>query len=281
MTSAYRISVLTGEPKAAPMIGHGFLARGVRSVGNNNRRSNLMLTAFVRVSRFVGWSACSAAAALSLTVSLSTFQASAADAVVSEYKPGLYRFESGRVGMKPVSDNPGEAVAVDPAIVPDIGSSDVAAADAAIIGGGSADAPSPVVHSEKHCLATAIYFEARGESAKGQKAVAEVILARTRTRGRPSTICGVVYEGSHRRTGCQFSFTCDRAKDVVRNASQWAQAQRIASTAISTHGKVKSVSRGATFYHADYVKPGWARRMVRVAQIGSHIFYRPKRGRLL
>lgn len=230
-----------------------------------------MITAFVRVCRFVGWSACSAAAALALTVSLSTVQASAADDVVSELEPGLYLFKSGRVGMKPVADNPGDPVQEEAAVVEADPADDIST-DAV------AEAP---VGSEQHCLATAIYFEARGESAKGQKAVAEVILARTRTPGRPTTICGVVYEGAHRRTGCQFSFTCDRAKDVVRNVSQWAQAQRIASTAISTHGKVRPVSRGATFYHADYVKPRWARRMVRVAQIGSHIFYRPKRGRLL
>lgn len=134
---------------------------------------------------------------------------------------------------------------------------------------------------EKHCLATAIYFEARGESAKGQKAVAEVILARTRTPGRPKSICGVVYEGSKRRTGCQFSFTCDRHPDRVRNRHAWTMAQRIATSVMRTGGRVNSITKGATFYHADYVKPGWATRMVKVAEIGTHIFYRPKRGRLL
>jgi len=134
---------------------------------------------------------------------------------------------------------------------------------------------------EKHCLATAIYFEARGESAKGQKAVAEVILARTRTPGRPRSICGVVYEGSKRRTGCQFSFTCDRISDRVRNQIAWNRAQRIAGAVMRTGGRVNPVAGGATFYHADYVKPGWATRMVKVASIGTHIFYRPKRGRYL
>lgn len=134
---------------------------------------------------------------------------------------------------------------------------------------------------ERHCLATAIYFEARGESAKGQKAVAEVVLARARTPGRPQSICGVVYEGSKRRTGCQFSFTCDGVKDRVYNRDAWRTAQRIATSVMRTGGKVNAVARGATFYHADYVKPGWATRMVKVAQIGTHIFYRPKRGRLL
>lgn len=134
---------------------------------------------------------------------------------------------------------------------------------------------------EKGCLATAIYFEARGESTKGQKAVAEVVLARARTPGRPRSICGVVYEGSKRRTGCQFSFTCDGHADRVRNGEAWVTAQRIATSVMRTGGRVNPVARGATYYHADYVKPGWATRMVKVAQIGTHIFYRPKRGKFL
>jgi spore germination cell wall hydrolase CwlJ-like protein len=136
--------------------------------------------------------------------------------------------------------------------------------------------------SERHCLATAIYFEARGESTKGQKAVADVVLARTHVRGRPKTVCGVVYQGSKRRTGCQFSFTCDGKSDVARNKKSGKKALRIASAALRAHerGKRKSVVRGATFYHAKYVKPRWAKRMVKVAVIGAHVFYRPKRGRL-
>jgi spore germination cell wall hydrolase CwlJ-like protein len=134
---------------------------------------------------------------------------------------------------------------------------------------------------EKDCLATAIYFEARGESAVGQKAVAEVVVARTRVPGRPRTICGVVYEGSHRKTGCQFSFTCDGVADRVRDRDAWRQAMRIAANVMRTGGKVNPVAGGATFYHADYVSPSWASRMVKVAEIGTHIFYRPLPGRNL
>lgn len=134
---------------------------------------------------------------------------------------------------------------------------------------------------EKNCLATAIYFEARGESAVGQRAVAEVVLARTRTVGRPRTVCGVVYEGSNRRTGCQFSFTCDGVPDRIRDFGSWRQAQRIAANVMRTGGKENPVAGGATFYHADYVNPSWASRMVKVAEIGTHIFYRPARGRNL
>jgi hypothetical protein len=134
---------------------------------------------------------------------------------------------------------------------------------------------------EKDCLATAIYFEARSESSMGQRAVAEVILARTRVPGRPKTICGVVYEGSKRRSGCQFSFTCDGIADRVRDRDSWRQAMRIATNVMRTGGKVNAVAGGATFYHADYVSPRWASRMVKVAEIGTHIFYRPQRGRNL
>ncbi len=135
--------------------------------------------------------------------------------------------------------------------------------------------------SEKNCLATAIYFEARSESPTGQRAVAEVVIARTRVPGRPRNICGVVYEGSQRRTGCQFSFTCDGISDKVRDWYSWRQAQRIAANVMRTGGKVNPVAGGATFYHADYVNPRWASRMVKVASIGTHIFYRPPPGRNL
>ncbi|MBP6012340.1 MAG: cell wall hydrolase [Alphaproteobacteria bacterium] len=139
----------------------------------------------------------------------------------------------------------------------------------------SAEAPASNGLGEKNCLATAIYFEARGESTKGQKAVAEVVLARTRVPGRPKTVCGVVYEGASRATGCQFSFTCDGISDVVRDERAWRRAKRVAGSVLRTHGRGRSVSRGATFYHADSVRPYWASSMVKVARIGSHIFYRP------
>jgi spore germination cell wall hydrolase CwlJ-like protein len=127
--------------------------------------------------------------------------------------------------------------------------------------------------SARECLATAVYFEARGESLKGQKAVAEVIMRRTRQPGRPKTVCGVVYEGSWRSTGCQFSFTCDGFSDVVRDGSAWARARRAASAVLRSGGRGR-FSRGATHYHANYVTPYWASSMRRVARIGTHVFYR-------
>lgn len=130
---------------------------------------------------------------------------------------------------------------------------------------------------EKNCLAQAIYFEARGESQLGQKAVAEVVLARTRAAGRPKTICGVVYEGSRNGDGyCQFSFACDGISDKVRDRGAWGRALRIASNTMRTGGRVNSVVGNATYYHATYVNPYWAAKFVKVAQIGTHIFYRER-----
>ena len=132
---------------------------------------------------------------------------------------------------------------------------------------------------EKNCLATAIYFEARGETPMGQKAVAEVVLARTRAPDRPRTICGVVYEGSRNASGyCQFSFACDGVADKIRDHGAWSKALRIASATMRTGGKVNSVVGNATYYHANYVNPSWASSMIKVATIGTHVFYRPRHG---
>src|SRR5258706_7277398 len=79
------------------------------------------------------------------------------------------------------------------------------------------------------CFATAVYFEARDEPVKGQHAVAAVILARTKTPGRPRTVCGVVFQGSWRRTGCQFSFACDGRPDVPHWRERWLRAQHSAA----------------------------------------------------
>jgi spore germination cell wall hydrolase CwlJ-like protein len=126
---------------------------------------------------------------------------------------------------------------------------------------------------QERCLATAIYFEARGESERGQRAVADVILARARTPGWPKTICGVVYQGSARRTGCQFSFTCDGRADAPRGEA-WAEAKEIAADALDEDNT--ATLRSALYFHNTGVRPSWCRHMVRVARIGGHIFYRPR-----
>jgi spore germination cell wall hydrolase CwlJ-like protein len=126
--------------------------------------------------------------------------------------------------------------------------------------------------AEENCLARAVYFEARSESELGQLAVAKVILNRVKDPEYPNTICGVVYQGSGRRNSCQFSFACDGLPDDVKSASAWSRSKAVAQKALAGNSKVAAVST-ATNYHADYVKPKWAKSMKRLIKIGRHIFY--------
>ncbi|MDX2265061.1 MAG: cell wall hydrolase [Hyphomicrobiales bacterium] len=128
-------------------------------------------------------------------------------------------------------------------------------------------------NKELHCMATAIYFEARGEPVRGQMAVAQVVMNRVRSPYYPKTICGVVYQGSFNRTGCQFSFTCDGIPDRATNKEQWANSMTVAQQVIARKVWVDEVGY-ATHYHATYVNPKWKSMVKRVAQIGVHIFYK-------
>ncbi|HCL64306.1 MAG TPA: cell wall hydrolase [Rhizobium sp.] len=133
--------------------------------------------------------------------------------------------------------------------------------------------PSVFSAREQQCLASGIYFEARGESVKGQAAVAQVILNRVRNPAYPNTICGVVYQNEDWRNRCQFSFACDNRKDRVNSAYHWKVAREIALAV--TAGKIWFKEVGsATHYHAIYVRPAWARTMKKVGRIGLHVFYR-------
>jgi hypothetical protein len=122
------------------------------------------------------------------------------------------------------------------------------------------------------CLTAAIYYEARSEPVDGQRAVAQVVLNRVRSPAFPNSVCGVVYQGSNRSTGCQFTFTCDGSLLMRRQPAAWARSRAIAQAALA--GDVYEPIGSATFYHADYVSPWWAPSLTRVAQIGAHIFYR-------
>ncbi len=126
---------------------------------------------------------------------------------------------------------------------------------------------------EFRCMATAIYFEARGESIKGQTAVGQVIMTRVRSDYYPNTICGVVYQGQWNRNACQFSFACDGAPDTPRDKDEWRTAIDVAKKVISGEAYVKEVG-AATHYHATYVSPDWRKLMKRVAKVGVHIFYK-------
>ena len=133
--------------------------------------------------------------------------------------------------------------------------------------------PSVFSSDEQQCLATGIYFEARGESVKGQAAVAQVILNRVRNPAYPKTICGVVYQNEDWHNACQFSFACDNVKERVNSREHWRIARQVAMAV--TAGKIWLPEVGsATHYHAVYVRPKWAAEMVKVGRIGMHIFYR-------
>lgn len=123
-----------------------------------------------------------------------------------------------------------------------------------------------------NCLTQAVYYEAAGEGEDGGRAVAQVVLNRMRHPGYPSSVCGVVYQGADRPTGCQFTFTCDGSLLRQPAAFLWAQSRKIAEEALA--GRVFAPIGHATHYHADYVLPYWADSLDKSVQIGRHIFYR-------
>ena len=129
---------------------------------------------------------------------------------------------------------------------------------------------------ELECLTQAVYFEARGESAVGQQAVAQVVLNRVRHPAYPKSVCGVVFQGAARARGCQFSFACDGSMRRGREVIAWNRAKQVAGRALSG-GLMASVG-DATNFHTTGVSPNWGSRMVRVAQVGTHVFYRFGRG---
>lgn len=122
------------------------------------------------------------------------------------------------------------------------------------------------LNAEQHCLASTVYFEARGEPIEGQLAVAEVVLNRTRSGRYPSTICGVV------RQPAQFSYV---RRGVIPRADQdceeWRRAVAIAR--IAETRATRLLPENVLWYHANYVSPGWGRRLARNTRIGLHIFY--------
>ena len=124
------------------------------------------------------------------------------------------------------------------------------------------------------CLTQGVYYEAALESTEGQEAVAQVILNRVRDPNYANSVCGVVFEGAERTTGCQFSFTCDGALAQAPVGWAWNRARLVAERALS--GYVAAKVGTATHYHADYVHPWWAPTLGKITQIGAHIFYRWK-----
>jgi hypothetical protein len=125
------------------------------------------------------------------------------------------------------------------------------------------------------CLAQAIYFEARNEPARGQQAVAQVVLNRVFSPYYPKDVCSVVYQNAHRHLSCQFTFACDGKPESVNEHGAWARATRIATQTLNAKVWLPEVDK-ATHYHAAYVRPNWIRDMKVMVRYGLHTFYRPR-----
>jgi hypothetical protein len=122
------------------------------------------------------------------------------------------------------------------------------------------------------CLTAAAYYEAATEGADGMRAVVQVVINRLRHPAFPKTVCGVVFQGSERSTGCQFTFTCDGAIGRTPIPSLWRQARDVAAAALK--GKVYKPVGHSTHYHTNWVVPYWSSSLDKVAQVGTHLFFR-------
>jgi spore germination cell wall hydrolase CwlJ-like protein len=134
------------------------------------------------------------------------------------------------------------------------------------------DASGPERARAMLCMTQAVYYEAALEPLEGQQAVAQTVINRIRHPGFPKSVCGVVYEGAALPAGCQFSFTCDGSLARPPVEPYWSRAKAVAQAALS--GFVAKAVGSATHYHADYVFPRWGPQMVKIVQLGAHIFYR-------
>jgi spore germination cell wall hydrolase CwlJ-like protein len=125
---------------------------------------------------------------------------------------------------------------------------------------------------ELDCLTQAVYYEARGETPGGQAAVAQVVINRARNPRFPQSICGVVFQRAASGRSCQFSFACDGSTLKAREPRAWRRAQTIASRALD--GYVMAEVGSATHFHTTNVSPAWGPKLMRVAQVGMHVFYK-------
>lgn len=126
--------------------------------------------------------------------------------------------------------------------------------------------------AEWQCLTEAVYHEARGETLRGQFAVAEVILNRVDSLRYPNSVCAVVKQGAANRNACQFSYACDGKSDAMPNHRARGIAGKIARAMLD--GAPRQLTGGATHFHTTRVRPNWASVYPRTAQIGTHLFYR-------
>ena len=127
--------------------------------------------------------------------------------------------------------------------------------------------------AEHRCLSEVLYYEARGEGALGQQAIAEVVFHRMNTGNYGHSICAVVYEGAG-RPHCQFSFTCNGDLTKAKESDGWQESEMLAAKILTGEAPLRNATGGATNFHAISVSPDWADEMNETTQIGNHIFYR-------
>ncbi|KKB08376.1 hypothetical protein VE26_15935 [Devosia chinhatensis] len=133
--------------------------------------------------------------------------------------------------------------------------------------------------TERDCLAQAIYHEARGESAEGQLAVANVIVNRARSGEFPDSLCGVIYQNANKGLyRCQFTFACDGRDNTPGERRAWAKSKDLAREVYAEFAQGKDIGvlpGSALYYHTTAVAPSWSHTFSRVAAVDSHIFYSP------
>lgn len=132
--------------------------------------------------------------------------------------------------------------------------------------------PKPTGGESLECLSEALYFEARGETVKGQFAVAEVIMNRVKSARFPDSVCGVIHQGTGRKYQCQFTYTCDGHPERIAEPQAYERVSKVARAVLDE--RVPDLTDGATHYHTKAVRPKWSRTYTKTADIGVHLFYR-------
>lgn len=219
-------------------------------------------TAFDKVRMRTNKVQWASAAALAATVATALFSAQGSGAAPSEIAPILAKPQAPTTFVSEPVVQPLATGAAEPEAAADEGSPGEPASLAELVG---EQAMPETLDEQMRCLAGAIYFEARGESLEGQLAVGRVIVNRAESGRFPSTYCGVVYQRS------QFSFIRGSRMPRIREGSKdWKRAVAIARIAVESSWT--SPAKGALFFHAARVSPGW--RLTRLTQVDNHIFYR-------
>jgi spore germination cell wall hydrolase CwlJ-like protein len=158
-------------------------------------------------------------------------------------------------------------------VTPEAVAQAIAAQADATLKASASDQPMTRLLTEHRCLSEVLYYEARGETEEGQKAIAEVVFRRMKTGNYGQSICSVVYEGA-KGSVCQFSFTCNGETLKKKAPGAWREAEMLAARILTNEVHIGTLTGGATNFHAISVQPVWADELQRTVQIGNHVFYR-------